>query len=246
MKKILSLIALMAALVTGMSLRAEEPDSAEFLRMVRSPRRMSTWARMEGKAIHERKKAPASESPISFSIRFTPEHTFARLLIGENEMYNIGQSYFSEKQTVTVIPAAEYKSPILDNYGLRPDDLTMSFLFWDLQEELPRDSFAAQSCRVFILKSAEKNETVKVFISDKHLFPLKAEWTRDGESRPYRSMEVNSFKKVNELWVINALLLLGPGWRTKIEFSSSDANLTENGMPEDLFPLQKEEAEKAE
>ncbi len=219
---------------------AQDPDSEQFLRMVRHPQGKSTWGKLDGKATHQRKNSPLSEAPISFSIRFAPENTFAQLRIGEDEMYSIGQSHFSDKEKVTVIPAAMPQSSILSNYGLRPGDLTMSFLFWDFEKELPRESFATQHCRVFILNSPEKGETVKVYISNKHLFPLKVEWTRAGDSRHYRMMEVSNFKKVNELWLIDRLLLSGPGWRTKIEFSNCDAGLVENGIPEELFSIPRE------
>ncbi|MBN1865470.1 MAG: hypothetical protein JW808_11265 [Victivallales bacterium] len=231
----LGIFFLAAFYVAILPLKAQEPDSVQFLKMVRHPPGKSTWAILDGKVTHERKNASLCETPISFSVRFAPENTFAQLVIGGDEKYSIGQSHFSDKEKVTVIPSAMPKPSILSNFGLRPGDLTMSFLFWDFENELPHESFSTQQCRVFTLRSTEKNEHAKVHISVKYLFPLKVEWIRAGENKAYRMMEVSSFRKVNDLWVIDKLLLSGPGWRTKIEFSNCDAGLVENGIPENLF-----------
>lgn len=207
----------------------------QFLRIVQHPPGKKTWAQLKGKATHERKKAKKKESPIYFGVRFTPEQTFAELTIGKKESYSIGQSNLLAKDKVTIIPAQGYNPSILKNYGIRPDDLTMSFLFWDLEKELEADSFAGQECRVFQLKSPDKLETAKAFISSKYFFPLKVEWTRKGEDEPYRTLEASTFREVNKLYVIDELTLKGPGWRTKIIFDECKAGMVENGTPKDLF-----------
>lgn len=209
----------------------------QFLKIAQHPPGKKTWAQLQGKATHERKKAKKKESPVYFGVRFTPEQTFAELTIGEKESYSIGQSNLLAKDKVTIIPAqgVPYNPSILKNYGIRPDDLTMSFLFWELVKELEADSFAGQACRVFLLRSPDKNETAKAYISTKYFFPLKVEWTRKNEDESYRSLEVSSFQKVNNLWVIDGLLLTGPGWRTKVEFEDCKAGLVEEGTPKDLF-----------
>lgn len=208
----------------------------KFLQITRHPPGKKTWAQLKGEITHERKKAPIQKSPVYFGVRFTPEQTFGEITVGKDETYSIGQSYLA-KEKVTVIPAkgVPYNPSILKNYGIRPDDLTMSFLFWNLKKELDSDTFKTRQCRVFLLESKEKNETAKVYISEEYFFPLKVEWTRKNEEEPYRILEVDSFQKVNNLWIIDSLLLTGPGWRTKIVFDKCKAGLVENGTPEDLF-----------
>ena len=169
-------------------------------------------------------------------IRFTPEQTFAQIFINKNEIYSIGQSY-TAKEKVTVIREGKDKNKhsTLADFGIKPDDLTMSFLFWELEQELPKDSIKGQACRVFILKSPDGSEKAKAYISSSYFFPLKVEWTKINENKPYRMLEVTSFKKVNELWLIDAIMLYGPGWRTKIDFPKVNAGLVEKGTPKDLF-----------
>lgn len=208
----------------------------QFLKITQHPPGKKTWAQLKGKITHERKKSPLQEAPVYFGVRFTPELTFAEITVGKDETYSIGQSYMA-KEKVTVIPAkgVPYNPSILKNFGIKPGDLTMSFLFWNLKKELEPDSFKTRACRVFQLKSPDKTETAKVWISEEYFFPLKVEWTRSNEGEPYRALEVDSFQKVNDLWVIDSLLLTGPGWRTKVEFTDCKAGLVENGTPDDLF-----------
>lgn len=212
-------------------------SAQEFLNITQHPPGKKTWAQLEGTATHKRKGQAVKTSPLYLGIRFTPEQTFAQIRINENEIYSVGQSYFASKEKVTVIREGNSKDKpsTLAEFGIKPDDLTMSFLFWKLIEELTEVSIKGQNCRVFLLQSVDGNETAKTFISSAYYFPMKVEWTRKNEEKPYRMMEVSSFKKVNDLWLINGIELYGPGWRSKIDFPKTDAGLEEEGTPKDLF-----------
>jgi hypothetical protein len=234
----LPVIALFSSLL---SLHANPPQrkysAEEFLNIAQHPPGEKTWAQLEGTATHKRKSQPVKTAPLYLGIRFTPEQTFAQVSIGKNELYSIGQSYYAAKEKVTVIREgnADKKPSILADFGIKPDDLTMSFLFWKLEKELPKDSIKGQACRVFLLKSPDGSEIAKTYISSAYFFPLKVEWTKSNENKPYRMLEVTSFKKVNNLWLIDTIMLCGPGWRTKINFQKINAGLVENGTPKDLF-----------
>ena len=232
-----SLIVIVAFFSSNIFAQEKKLPAQKFLNMAQHPPGAKTWAQLEGTTTHKRKGKPIRKSPIYLGIRFTPEQTFAQVTIGKDEIYRIGQSYYAKKEKVTVIrEGGDEKAPsILADFGIKPDDLTMSFLFWKLKEELPAESVKAQNCRVFLLKSPDNNEIAKTFISSKYLFPLKVEWTRIKEKEPYRMMEITSFKKVNDLWLIDAVMMSGPGWRTKVEFSKCNAGMVEKGTPKDLF-----------
>lgn len=221
-------------------------SAQEFLNITQHPPGKKTWAKLEGTATHKRKDQPVKTAPLYLGIRFTPEQTFAQICITEDEIYSIGQSYYSAKDKVTVIREGNEhnKSSTLADFGIKPDDLTMSFLFWKLIKELPAESVKGQNCRIFLLESPDGNEKAKTFISSSYFFPLKVEWTKINENKPYRMLEVTSFKKVNDLWLIDAIMLYGPGWRTKIDFTKSNAGLVEKGTPKDLFKIIKEPLEK--
>jgi len=216
-------------------------STADFLRIAQHPKGQKSWAQLSGTATHERKKMQKKESPIYLGIKFAPQLTVAELSIGDEETYSIGQSSFSANEKVTIIPAKDtpYSSSILKDYGIKPDDLTMSFLFWDLLKELEPDTAAGQKCRVFLLRSPDKQEIAKAYISSRYFFPLKVEWKRVNEDESYRALKVNSFKNINDLWLVNEILFSGPGWRTTIDFNDCKAGLIKKGAPKDLFRLKK-------
>jgi len=212
-------------------------SAKEFLNITQHPPGKKTWAQLEGTVTHKRKGQSIKTAPLYFGIRFTPEETFAQIFISKNEAYSIGQSYYAAKEKVTVIRqgTGKNKPSTLASFGIKPDDLTMSFLFWKLNKELPVDSAKGQACRVFLLEAPDGTEVAKAYISSSYFFPLKVEWTKINENKPYRMLEVTSFKKVNKLWLINTIMLSGPGWRTKINFSKCNAGLVADGTPEGLF-----------
>lgn len=219
-------------------------EAKNFLFAVRQHRGVDTWAELKGEVVHQRRGVPIKKSPIAFAIRFAATQLFAKILIGKNEGYTIGLFTASDtKRRISIIPMNEKQTnstSLLKYYGIRPEDLTMSFLYWDLVEELNSVNISMQTCRVFKLKSIEKNEIAIVYISEKYLFPLKVEWLKEQETKPYRTMNVSSFKKVNGLWLIDEITLFGPGWRTKITFNTCNAGTVKEGIPKGLLTIKQE------
>ena len=216
-------------------------EAENFLFSVRQHRGVDTWAKLTGEVTHQRRGSLIKKSPIKFSIKFAASQLFAEILIGENEGYTIGLFTSPEaERKISIIPMnkqTDQSASLLKYYGIRPEDLTMSFLYWDFIKELNPVTLSMQSCRVFKLKSPDRNEIAVVYISEKYLFPLKVEWFRNNESKPYRTMRVSSFKKVNGLWLIDEITLFGPGWRTKIAFENCKAGTIKEGIPKDLFSI---------
>ncbi len=216
----------------GISLTKEQ-----FLEIVRHPPGRETWAKMDGDLVHRRKGSDDVEAPLHLGMLFTPARTIAQVTVKGSETYNVGQSYdASSPDAATVSMSSGPKDggkPLLSEIGLRPQDLTMGFLFWNAKDELPGASVKGQDCRVFLLEG--KGESARAYISAEYFFPLKVEWLKPGESAPYRTLEVDSFKKESDFWIVSSLILYGPGWKTKIEFSKTAAGFSKDGIPNDLF-----------
>lgn len=218
--------------MAGKNLSAEE-----FLQAVRRPSGRECWAKMEGTATNKRTgmEEPV-EAKIHLGILFTPERTVAKLTVNGTESYDVGQSYAPPYATsVDMKLDPESGKPILGDLGLRPQDLTMTFIYWDCKEELGRDSVKGQPCRVFMLESPDKSETARVHISAEYLFPLKVEWFKTGGKSPDRTLETVSFKRERDFWLLSSLKLYGPGWMTKVEFEDASAGFSKDGVPADLF-----------
>lgn len=218
----------------------KEYSSLQFLEVVRHPPGRESWAAMNGIAYHLRKDTDVVEAPLYLGIRFTAERTMAQVVINNNEAYFVGQAYNAAKEAASVIPANKtgYAKSMLADFGLRPQDLTMTFLFWDFQKEFPRVSVKGRECRVFLLEAQDKKEIAKVYISAEYFFPLKVEWFAQDDrdlKKPYRTLEISSFKKENDFWIVSSLILYGPGWQTKIEFNQTSAGFKAENMPKDLF-----------
>ena len=237
---IILLFALFLISSTGIRSSAadKELSAKDFLYRTRHPAGRKRWALMDGKVFHRRRGKETVQANLYLGILFNKDRTLAQLLINDSQGYMVGQDFSKGKDGTSVIPLnkATKDQPILGNFGLRPEDLTMSFLYWGLGKELKEETTKMISCRVFQLNSPDKKETATVWISKKYYFPLKVKWTKASQKDPFRSLEVSSFKTQGEYGVIKRLELYGPGWRTRINFTKIEIGTPKTGsVREGLF-----------
>lgn len=215
------------------TLYADEKLSVnDFLYKVRHPAGRKRWALMDGEVIHRRRGKDNMNASLYLGILFNQDHTLAQVVINKEQGYMVGQAFIKGRDGTSIIPMndATKETPIIGNFGLRPQDLTMTFLYWKFVKEFPEESTKMIDCRVLELESPDKKETAKVWISKKYYFPIKVEWTRAGEKEPFRTLEVSSFKQQGKYGIIKRLELYGPGWRTKINFTKTEVGTPEKGV----------------
>ena len=221
MKRILTLLALaFAALLPAAE--TELPLQA-FMQRVRHPNPQATYAALEGTIQHRRSGNPVKTEPLYFAVILQPDRMTGQIIIGKDEGYLIGQTREAGKSETSIIPMrnGDGGNNLLGYMGVRPSDLTMSFLFYPAEKELKPDSVRSISCRVVELEAPDKSETAKVYIAKAYYFPIKAEFFKPGETTPYRTLEVDGFKKSNGLYYTDQISLYGPGWKTRINFDKS-------------------------
>ena len=216
-------------------------EAADFLKVSRRPPLQESWAKMQGEISHKRGSEDTVRHPIYLGLRFTPERTLAQVVANSNEFYLIGQSYTDKPESTSVIVnRPENDKSVLDYCGIRPEDLTLSFMYWPFQKEMKSDEISGFPCRVFQLQSPDKKEYAVVYISTQYFFPLKVEWFKTGQGEQTdadRILEIKSFKKdpKEDFWLVNTLMISGAGFKTKIDFTEASAGYTKNGIPQDLF-----------
>ena len=221
MKKLL--LPLLAFLCCGGAYcSAAEESSAQFLDKVRNFRSTGTYSKLKGNIQHRRRGKALENTPLYFGIIIQDERFTAHLLIGQGDSFMISQS---RKTGVSAVTRLKGTTAVLDHVGLRATDLTLGFIHGKLIKELPRESLSMAPCRVMLLESQDKKETVKVWIAADHYFPLKAEFYRANEKAPYRTLECNGFTKRNDLYYARYINIEGPGWRTRVAFDADSAEL---------------------
>ena len=240
MKKLLpALLCLFAAfsfLLNGADKVSPENWTAEdFLMRVRNPPGRDSWASMKGTAQHRREGARPVKASIEMGIFFTPVRTLAQIRFNSSEIYTIGQSYGKDGSTSVDSRIKNNAKPQIGIYGITPEDLAMSFLYWDFRKEFPRETVRGQDCRVFLLASKDGRETVKAAISCEYFFPLRAEWFRGNETVLVRKLEAAAFKKEQDYWFVSKLLLSGKDWNTTIRFPEVAAGQFNGQLPQGVF-----------
>lgn len=223
-------------LLPGIASAEDKLTSEQFLDKVRRNHPVNAWAILEGEVSHKRKGEEVITAPIRFAVRFTSTRVIAKITINDNENYTVGQPY-SEIQPSIITNEESLALASLANFGLRPEDLTMTFLYWKFIKELKETSVKSMNCRVFLLENPETKEEVKVYIGSNYFYPIEIEWFRPEENEVYRTCFINSFKEVDKLWTPDSFTLTGPGWRTNVDFDSEKIRLgfVSEGIPKDLF-----------
>jgi hypothetical protein len=220
--------------------------SEQFLNMARNAHPEKTCAILIGTVSNKRRDTPSTyethKADIKVGMRFTASRVLAKTTIKEigeelSESYMVGQPYNGQPVSILASEKKDDDIPLLGKFGLRPEDLTMAFLYWNLKKELANESVKGFDCRVLELINPKTKEFVKVYISDKYLCPIKVEWFKPSQktSIPYRNVIISSFKTEGNLGAPSELNLYGPGWKTKVDFTNIRLGYTKDGIPKDIF-----------
>ncbi|MBO7147144.1 MAG: hypothetical protein J6W81_05305 [Lentisphaeria bacterium] len=213
----------------------EKIDPERFLGYVRNPPGRDSWASLKGTAQHLRDNSRPVQAKIEMGIFFTPVRTLAQIRFNGNEVYTIGQSYGKDGATNVEKRITDGKKAQIGIYGITPEDLALSFLYWKFVKEEAPVTVRMEKCRVFRLESKDRKEQVVVTISCQYLFPFKAEWYRKDSKEPVRKLEAAAFRKNNDYWFITKINLSGKGWFTTIRFNDVNAGPFKQKLPEGLF-----------
>ena len=211
---------------------AIKPDTELFLDRLRTQASGDTWAKLSGTVHHRRRYQEKEESaPISFRTILSTKTVVAQLIFKENEICMLTQA-----RTAPYSSSLESKGKsTLESFGLRPSDLVMNFIYWECRGELNEEMVGMHKCRVLVFKNPEAEGEVRVFANAVYGIPVRVQWFGKNKLKPFRTMEVRSVKKVNELWLVEELSVSGPGWRSIIRFDKFNAGYVKQGAPADLF-----------
>lgn len=222
----------------GFAAESDKLGSMEFLEMVRRPRGLETWGRLSGRIDHARSDGRKGTAAVYLATLFAADRMMAQVIVDERQGYLIGQNFDGAESGTSVTPLHQNPGKdgdLLGEFGLRAEDLTMSFIYWDFVRELERETITFRTCRVFLLR--KNDEYVRLSVNADYLFPMKVSWYKgkfDEKSVPYRTLEATKFKEVNKLWLITRLQLEGPGWRTRVDFTEAAAGRRDD-LPDNLF-----------
>ncbi len=229
-RSLLTYCAAVALLPLFLAAAEKELPPQEFLRELRAPLTQEAWGEFTGRLVHVRKGKPKLEGNLWVRLNFTPQAMLAELKLNERNTYILEQQFNRADRRITVdLPDKEAKPGLFD-FGVTPADLSFAFIYWDFVEELPRSSSRWRDCRVMKLVSPDKKETAHVWFDAEYKFPMQAEWYRQGETKPWRTLLLQGAKKFdNGIWFVKEMRLDGDGWKTQVKFDFVSKNAIGTG-----------------
>jgi len=213
-------------------------STKQFLTITRNNHPEKTWAILIGTVSNRRRGISSINSAnLKVGMRFTNSRVLTKITIKEElegiiESYMVGQPYNGQPASIL---SSDKNMFLLGEFGLRPEDLTMTFLYWDIKKEFKNESVKGFACRVIGLINPKTKEFVKVYISTKYYKPIKVEWFKANQTDAYRNVIVTSFETKGSLGAPSKFILYGPGWRTKIDFDKIKLGYTKDGIPKNIF-----------
>ncbi len=225
---------LVALLLPVFCLMGEEPMSPQdFLAALRRPLRTHAWGETEGLITCKKEGQEPLKGEIRVRMTFTPDSMHAQVTLNDVNVYGLDQTHAEDgkAQAKLDMPPQEAK-PSLFDFGIVPEDLTFSFIYWDFVEELPRETSRLRECRVMKLADPKGNGTVHVWFNAGHGFPMEAWWFEKGADKPWRKLELKGAKRhANGLWFVKEMRLEGKDWKTQVRFDHAEINnIDEHGI----------------
>jgi hypothetical protein len=217
----------------------------EFLEIVQYPRMLESWARLDGTVYHK-SKGKDLKVPIELRARFTEKEWRMQIIVNNAERYLVRQIPADGVVGTSVIEEqpAPKDGVSLASLMLRPSDITLSFLYWDFDQELEPEHVSTMSCRVLQLKHPKTGETVRAWIATEFFFPLRVAWYAPKATEPYRQLDFKGTQKItssvdpkHQFVMVNEVTITNPGWKTRVVFDQVKGDEVTGKLPEpkDLF-----------
>ena len=201
----------------------------QFLAVIRDPLRADAWSVITGQITHSKAEEPLVRGSVRLSIRLSEKKMITQITLNEKNTYILEQVY-DRKNTKTSLdlelPPTEVR-PSLFDFGLRPDDLSFAFFYWDFIRETTTPADAHNGLRIMELRNPQvEGATVQVHFNAKHGFPVEAQWkTPDGALE--RMLELKGAKRhKNGVWFVREMRLEDGAkrWKTQVRFDYVEKN----------------------
>jgi hypothetical protein len=203
-----------------------------FLKYARQPFVQNAWGRFSG-TIQFRGENGKHKLPVYFSLLFRADFMRVQVILDETDVYNVMQVYYREgTPSITIEKPEAERAPSLADLGIKPEDITFSFLYWDLVKEVDGEEVRGHDCRVMNLVNPRTGDTATVWFSAEYLFPLKVICRDKGAAETEaRTLEFTDFERHGDIWYVKNLRLEGNNWKTRVKFTDGEIFPTEDKLP---------------
>ena len=215
----------------------------EYLELARDRNITNSWVKMEGRLYYKGPERKLKKK-IYMSARFKPESWLMKLQIEGSEAWTVRQVPSEGIDGISVLKSegAPNSEPVLGDFQLRPEDLTLSFIYWNFVSEEESETVKLQRCRVMNLEHPSKKEKVRVWFMLEYAFPIRVQWIKDGETQRQLdfvgSHKIQSSSNPDKYFrMVEEVRMSNRGWKTQVLFKKFEGDeVTASAQaPADLF-----------
>lgn len=204
----------------------------EFLKVVREPFRLPTRATFTGKVQSDpSREGKSCTEPLVLDAAFNAEEMRGLIQVGDGKAAPADAYQIVQHQARGMAPKVELKLPekpatvSIESLGLFPEDISFTFIYWDLLHDFKHYQVAGQTCRMLELQHPVTGDRVLASFSVKYGFPLRIEHYRKTENKPWRILEFKDFKEYSDdFWFIKEMVIHDPEWtwKTRVVFDKGE------------------------
>lgn len=218
---------------------AKNMDSEDFLEMCQKQLLNNCWVKMSGK-MNVRSASGERLKPMTLkcAAQLIPNKITFKATVNKTQSFKI-ENIFGEKHDNKVLEDKLGEDNGFAKVGISAEDLSLSFMYWDYIKEYEKESLGVLriACRVILLGNPDGSQFVKVWLSEKHLGPLKVQWFDPASlksTKPLQVLTFEDFAEKNKVWVPLEVKITNSKGDLQVKFDEVDAEFSTK-VPADLY-----------
>ena len=218
-------------------------DDEDFIELARRALISTSWIKMSGNLNTRPAKAKRARYSIEIAAEIRPQKLVFKTTLADDQSVKVQHIYGDEHETKVLEPNTA-KEDLYKQLMIKPQDLSLSFMYWDMMKEYKSESLGITrlKCRVFLMANPDISEAnpepeyAKVWISEKYLGPVKVMWCK-GEidfDKPQQILEFEGFTEKNKVWMPADIYIKNSFGEMQIKLKDHDGAFGPNS-PKNLF-----------
>jgi hypothetical protein len=239
-KNIITGVFVLFALTSAQAEDSKELDSEDFLELCQKQLLGNFWFKMSGRMdVRSKTKGRQPHVKVKCAVQLERNKIIFKATLNKTQSFKVEHG-FGLKHDTKVLESNLGEDNSFKQLGIKPEDLSFSFMYWDYQHEYKKETLGLAppiACRVLLLGSPDGSEFVKVWLMEKYKGPRKVEWYKPAglkANKPYQVIDFEGTAEKNGVTVPVEMKITNIKGDLWVKFDVEDAGPISK-IPADLY-----------